>query len=159
MKRSRPDHAIGKADHAENEQARNELDMRADTICAGKNFRLLSTMGITCDVRGFHDNFELIRDVPMAQVATAFRDEHGATNILIINEALYFGPEMDHSLINPNQIRHHGIPVSDDAYDGGRQFGIDHVDIFILFDTEGSTVFFDSHVPTDRELIHVHILR
>ena len=114
---------------------------------------------MTCDVRGFHDNFEPIRDVPIDQVATAFRDEHGATNILIINEALYFGPEMDHSLINPNQIRHHGIPVSDDAYDGGCQFGIDHEDIFIPFNTEGSTVFFDSHVPTDRELIHVHILR
>ena len=35
---------------------------------------------------------------------------------------------------------------------GAVNFGIDHVDIFIPFDTEGSTVFFDSYVPTEHEL-------
>ena len=158
VKRSRTDNAIGKPDHAENEHARNECDTRADTICAGKNFCMVSTTGMTCDVRGFHDDFEPIKDVPIAQVATAFRDTHGATSILIINEALYFGPEMDHSLINPNQIRHYGIPVSDDAYDGGREFGIDHEDIFIPFETEGSTVFFDSYSQRTMKLKHVHML-
>ena len=52
--------------------ARFELDTRADTICAGSNFRLLSTTGQLCDVSGFHSNFESVKDVPIATEATAF---------------------------------------------------------------------------------------
>ena len=112
--------------HFEHEIGKCELDTRADTICAGMNFCMLSTTGQTCDVKGFHDQFEAIKDVPIARVATAFKDSDGSTYILVINEALYFGQEMDHSLINPNQIRHFGIPVSDNAYNGTEDLGIDH---------------------------------
>ena len=152
VKRSRTDATIGKADRTGHEIAKNECDIRADTICAGKNFRMISTTGMTCDMHGSHHDFEPMRDVPVARVATAYKDDFGATYILIINEALYFGSKMDHSLINPNQIRHFGIPVSDDAYDRGREFGIAHKYLFIPFETEGSTVFFESYVPTDNEL-------
>eukprot|EP00956_Cyclotella_meneghiniana_P037688 scaffold143025_cov53-Cyclotella_meneghiniana.AAC.1 len=78
--------------------AKCELDTRADTICAGKNFRVLSLTGQTCDVSGFHQSFDAIHDIPVAQVATAMTLENGETVILIINEALYFGNQMDHSL-------------------------------------------------------------
>ena len=61
---------------------------------------------------------------------------------------IYHGPFANH----PNQIRHFGIPVSDDPYDGSRPFGIDHENLFIPFETDGSTVFFDSYVPSDEEL-------
>ena len=60
---------------------------------------MLSPTGQTCDVQGFHDNFDSIKDVPIGTVATVFRDEHGARHALIIHEALYFGNDMDHSLI------------------------------------------------------------
>lgn len=133
-------------------RARNELDTRADTICVGANWRLLSTTGQCCNVHGFHSDFNAIQDVPVARAATAIQDENGATYILIVNEALYFGPSLDHSLINPNQIRHFGIPVSDDPYDRSRQFGIDHEDLFIPFSTTGSTVYFDSYMPTIEEI-------
>ena len=59
---------------------------------------------------------------------------------------------MDHSLINPNQIRHFGIPVSDNAYDGTRDLGIDHEDVFIPFETQGSTVHFETFVPSDDDI-------
>lgn len=59
---------------------------------------------------------------------------------------------MDHSLINPNQIRHFGIAVSDDPYDSTQSLGIDHDDLFIPFMTEGCTVFFETFVPSDEEL-------
>ena len=67
-------------------------------------------------MKGFHDDFDATKDIPIARVATAYQDEEGTIYILIINEALYFGSSMDHLLINPNQIQHFGIPVSDDAY-------------------------------------------
>ena len=115
---------------------------------------MLSTTGQTCDVKGFHDEFEAIKDVPIARVATAYKDTDGNTYILVINEALFFGQSMDHSLINPNQIRHFGIPVSDNAYDGASDFGIDHEDLFIPFETKGSVVFFETYVPSDHDLEH-----
>ena len=132
--------------------AKCELDTRADTICAGKNFRVLSLTGQTCDVSGFHQSFAAIHDIPVAQVATAMTLENGETVILIINEALYFGNQMDHSLVNPNQIRAYGIDVSDNPYDRERDFGIQHDDCFVPFSTEGSTVYFDTFVPTDHQL-------
>ena len=38
----------------------------------------------------------------------------------MINEGLYYGIKMDHSLINPNQIRDYGISLWDIAYDQTR---------------------------------------
>lgn len=145
--------AVTKSDHTVNEHARCELDTRADTICAGINFRLLSLTGQTCEVKGFHQAFEALRDIPVAQVASAVTINGGKTVVLIINEALYFGNQLDHSLINPNQIRSFGIPVSDDPFDHQREFGIDYdEDCFIPFSTEGCTVYFDSYVPSDEQL-------
>ena len=110
-------------------------------------------------MKRFHNDFDAIKDTPIARVATAYQDEDGAIYILIINEALYFGSSMDHSLINPNQIRHFGIAVSDDSYNSSRDLGIDHDDVFIPFLTQGSTVFFETYVPSDEELeSHPHII-
>ena len=103
-------------------------------------------------MKGFHDDFKSIKDVPVATVVTAYRDNNGLIFILIIHEALYFGAQLDHSLINPNQIRHYGIPVSDDPYDSTQQFGINHPDVFIPFCTEGCTVFFDTFAPNGNEI-------
>ena len=88
----------------------------------------------------------------VARVATAWKDGNGATHILVVNEALYFGSEMDHSLINPNQIRHFGITVNDNPYNPVADLGIDHGACFVPFKTEGSTVFFETYVPSDEEL-------
>ena len=131
-------------DHTPQFIAKCELDTRADTICVGSNFRIISTSGGVCDVKGFHNDYEAIKDVPIAQVSTAFSEDSGKTHILIINEALFFGSVMDHSLINPNQIRHCGIPVSDNPYDSGRSLGIDHDALSIPFRTQGPTVYFES---------------
>ena len=47
------------------------------------------------------------------------------------NEVLWFGTSMDHLLINPNQIRMEGIPVSDDPFDENKNVGIDHKNVFM----------------------------
>ena len=130
----------------------NEIDNRAGTICAGENSRILSASGQCCDLYGFQDNFKGINDMPIEIVATGIRDEHKRLHILIINQVIYFGASLDHSPINPNQIRYFGIPVSDNRYESGQYFGIDYDNQFIPFKTEGSTVFFNYFVPTDAEI-------
>ena len=154
IKRSRTTVEPQKSDHTDGVRALNELDTRADTICCGVNWRMLEPTGQCCDVRGFHESFDAVKDIPVASAATAITDENGVTYILVVNEALYFGSTLDHSLINPNQIRHFGIPVSDDPYDPNRELGIDHEELFIPFLTKGSTIYFESRVPTTHELEH-----
>ena len=90
--------------------------------------------------------------MPISRVDTVICYEHGHVHILIVKQALYFGESLYHSIINPNQRRNFGIPVSDNPYDSGQDFGIDREDQFIPFNTEGSTVFFNYFVPTDAEI-------
>ena len=138
VKRSKTLSAINTDEADPGFDAKNELHTRADTICAGANWILLSTSGQCFDVYGFHYKFKGIKYVPIARVSTGLRDEHGHMYIIIVNQALCFGAILDHSLINPNQIRNFGIPVSDTPYDSGRDFGIDHEYQCIPFKTEGS---------------------
>lgn len=133
--------------------ARNEVDNRADTSCMGNNFRLVEDSGMVCTVNGFHAGFEPIKDVPIARGATGYHDpKTGRKYLIFINQGLFFGDKMDHSLWNPNQIRHYHIPVSDDVYDETREFGINHPDVFLPFETEGATVFIKSFRPTTDQL-------
>ena len=129
------------------EIAHCELDTRADTTCAGINCHLLFFTGQQCEVRGFYDDFEPVTNVPIATVATAWCDGLGGpTYILILNEALYFGDTMGHSLMNPNQLWYHGIRVHDNPFETnpGRQIGIElYDDVRLPFLTEESTIFFD----------------
>ena len=106
--------------------ANNDLDTRSDTICAGANWKLLCASDQCCDVYGSQENFQGIKDVPIAILATGISDKHGRVQILIVNKTIYSGSNLDHSLINLNQIIHFGIPVSDNPYDSGRDSGIDH---------------------------------
>jgi hypothetical protein len=64
---------------------------------------------------------------------------------------------MDHSLINPNQIREYGIPVYDNPFSQS-QFDIDCNDDFIPFNTTGTIVYFESCVPKDWETRNLPII-
>ena len=136
--------------------ANNELDTRADTIVAGANYRLVEDTGTTCSVSGFYGASQTIKGIRVGTVATAWTDAHSLVHVLIIHEALYFGERLDHSLINPNQIRMNGIPVCDDPCDPYRELGIEYKDdereVLIPFTCEGATVLFRSRVPTDEEM-------
>ncbi|KAL7542899.1 hypothetical protein ACHAWF_007276 [Thalassiosira exigua] len=69
-----------------------------------------------------------------------------------MNEVLYFGGTLDYSLINPNQIRHYGIAVSDNPYDMDKALGIDHSQDFIPFEMEGATFYFETTYPAMDEI-------
>ena len=133
-------------------QARAKLDTRADTSCGGTNFWLDELTGQTCSVSPFSASYDPMTDVQVATCLTAYTDDYGRTWILVFNEVLWFGTTMDHSLINPNQIRMTGIPVSDDPFDTTRKLGIAHDKLFIPFSTDGTAVYFDTRVPTHQEM-------
>ena len=129
-----------------------EIDSHADTTCAGPNFRMIHTTGETCDVHGFHPTMDAVEDIPVATCATVYTDEDGHDHLLIFNQALYFGNNMSHSLINPNQIRITGTILNDNPFDRDANFGIDHENLNLPFKTDGTTIYFSSRPPTDAEL-------
>ena len=91
----------------------NEVDTNADTCCLGTNFIPLYYTNRSADVYPYHDAYEPLENVPIVSGATAVDHEDGSTYIIVINEALYYGKKMQHSLINPNQIRHYGLDFLD----------------------------------------------
>ena len=85
--------------------ARCELDSHADTCALGRNFIPLSYTGRVCDVSPYNQSYQPEKNVPIITGATAYTCQHtGQTYILIINEGLWLGTKMDHSLLNPNQL-------------------------------------------------------
>jgi len=70
----------------------------------------------------------------------------GNTIILEFGQGLWFGERMECSLINPNQVRHFGIPLCDDPTDPHRDIGITLEDsTFIPFKMRGTTCYFYSY--------------
>ena len=132
--------------------AHNEIDSRADTCLLASNFRFLEDTGQVCNVNGFHDGFDQLTDVPIVDAGTGWiHPETGKIYILVIKQGLWM-PDMDHSLINPNQIRDFGIDLFDNPYDLGRKLGIMVEDSFIPFSTSGAMVFFDTFKPTQQQI-------
>ncbi len=76
---------------------------------------------------------------------------HGVTLLPVKNKVLYVGNKMDHSLINPNQLRHYGVVVHDNPYetDPTRKMGIEIDDNNLIpFSLQGSK----TRYPDDDEL-------
>ena len=126
--------------------------IREQICCASANTWVLACTDQTCDVQGFHQAFDALADILVAQVVTAVTLENGELITLVINESLYFGSQMDHSLINSKQIQAFGIDVFDSPFDMGKDFRIYHPYCFIPFDVEGSTIYFNSFTPLNEQL-------
>ena len=149
--------AVARNEEASTEEgtvARCEMDSHADTFVAGPNFRILEFTGEECDVTPYTTDYKPMVNVAVVNAATAFTDvTTGETVILQFNQVLWYGKKMKMSLINPNQLRHFGIMVSDDPTDKTRPFGISmEEDRQIPFLMDGTTVYFETRVPTAWEL-------
>lgn len=145
-----------------NTTAENECDTNADTCCLGKNFVVLAPTFRTADVYAYDTSIKPVENVPIVSGATAYDDPvTGNTYILVFHEALYYGDKLDHTLINPNQVRAYGIPFWDNPYDASRSLSIDVDDtLSIPLRTIGTKVTFRTRVPTAHELEksdHIHM--
>ena len=139
--------------------ARNELDTHADTCCTGVNWKLLKLTGDICEVTPFLDSYEPISEIPLAHCGMVWTDPTTMQDYLLVSDQmLWFGENLRHSLINPNQIRANGIPVYDDPFDHSNAFGVASDTVFIPFDTMGTIVHFKSRVPNDWEAKHLPVI-
>jgi len=139
--------------------ARNEMDTHADTCCAGSNWSLMELTGEVCDVNPFLNSYDPVTEIPVARCCTVWTDQESSTEYLIVaDQMLWFGTQLENSLINPNQLRAYGVMVNDDPFDSTRGFGVDTDNVFIPFDTTGTVIYFESRVPTEWEKTHLPII-
>ena len=132
----------------------NECDTNADTCCMGQNFVVLEYTQRIADVYSYDKSIKPIENVPIVSGATAW-DDHttGTTYILVLNEGLFYGSKLDHSLINPNQVRSYGIPFWDNPFDKERGLRIEVDDaVSINMETKGTKIRFETRAPTNSEL-------
>lgn len=131
-----------------------ELDSHADTVVLGANCVILSYTGRECDVSPYTDSYDAIKGVPIVKGATAWTsDLTGETFILVFNEALWMGEVLDHSLVNPNQLRHYGVTVQDNPFSTTQMhIASEDGDSIIPLVADGTTIHFPTRTPTDKEL-------
>ena len=137
------------------EPGNSNLDSHADTTVAGSNCLLLEETGRMVNVRPFHNASSGFKNIPIATVATLYEDKHGQPHILIIHEALWFGDTAT-TLLNPNQIRSHGLIVNDvpRQFDPTSGFNIIDLanDLEIALSVHGVMVGFTSRKPSLEEV-------
>jgi hypothetical protein len=106
----------------------------------------------------FLDSYEPVKEVMIMQCGTVWTSPNmGREYLLVGDQMLWFGTQMNHSLINPNQTCEYGLPVYDDPFSQS-QFGIDGNETFIPFNTMGTIVYFKARVLTDWEICNLCII-
>lgn len=138
----------------------NEMDSNADTCCLGQNFVILQYTQRIAEVFAYDDSLGS-KTIPIVSGATAYTCPNTQeTYILVVNEGLYYGTKLDHSLFNPNQVRMYNNPLWDNPFDVDHPIGVELPNLFIPFSTKGTKLLFRSRAPTAQELescVHIHI--
>jgi hypothetical protein len=135
----------------------SELDSHVDMCVAGANTRVTDYTDTKVSVSTFSDSYEAIKDVPIATVATAWDDPAtGEVIVLYINEALYFGDKMSHTMLCLNQLQANGWKVQDvpKPFDAESAHAIiDPTGTFRMpLEMSGMISYLPMRRPTDKEL-------
>jgi hypothetical protein len=131
-----------------------ELDSHANTIVCGSNCVIIHYTGQECDVSPYTDAHESIKSVPIVQAATAYDNpETGETYILILNQAIWMGDKMRHTLVNPNQLRAYGITVQDNPFIEAPIFiSTEDNNFSVPLSCKGTILGVATRTPTEQEL-------
>jgi hypothetical protein len=131
-----------------------ELDSHADTIVCGSNCVIIHYTGQECDVSPYTEAYESIKSVPIVQAATAYDNpETGETYILILNQAIWMGDKMSHTLVNPNQLRAYGITVQDNPFIEAPIFiSTEDSNFSVPLACKGTILGVATRTPTEQEL-------
>ena len=92
---------------------RCELDSHADTSAFGNDCHIVRVHSNNVSVSGFHSDLPAIPKVSIVDLAVAYDCPYTFTTyILFFNQVLLI-PGLNHHLINPDQLREHGVTVND----------------------------------------------
>ena len=130
----------------------NEGDTNADTCVLGPNFVMEGYSYGSAEVYPYDkDSYDPVI-VPIGTGVTAYDcPVLRRPFLLVINEGLYYGTKMTHSLWNPNKIRSFGHKFQDNPFDDA-PLGITADGHFIPFRCKGTKVYIETRCPTPQEL-------
>jgi hypothetical protein len=129
-----------------------EIDSHADSFVAGKNCIPMHYTERSCDVQPYSDDYAPVKNVPIVTAATGYTSSNGRNYILLFPEALYL-PNLDHSLFNPNQLRHFGTIVQDNPYATEPMSITTHDGEFTAcLQSKGTDIFLTTWAPTQLDL-------
>ena len=130
-----------------------ELHSHADTIVLGANCVILSHTGQSWEVTPYSDTYDEITDVPVVTGATLWTSPHdGDEYILIFNKALWMGNTLQHTLVNPNQLRAYGTTIQDNPLASSPLKFEPPTGPTILLTTMGTIIHCNTCAPSDHEL-------
>ena len=142
-------------------EGRIELDSHADTIVLGANCIILSNTGQSCEVMPYSNTYDAITDVPVVTGATLWTSPHeGDEFILVFNEAIWMGNTLQHTLVNPNQLRAYSTTIQDNPFASTPLQFEPPTGPTIPLATMGTNIYCHTHAPNDRELStlpHIHL--
>ena len=141
---------------------RLETGSHADTCCAGNNCVVIEFTNHVVDVYPYHKDLGKMASVPIATVATLVTDVDGQECIFVINEALWFDPTMEHTLISTNQVRSYGVQLWDNPCNPAHGLLIHNTTTshIVALEMDGIVACVETRAPTDKEICHlphVHI--
>ena len=82
---------------------------------------------------------------------TFTNDVDGMAYLLIFHESLWMGDKLDHTLVNPNQLRAYGVSIKDNPFDA-KPLSITTDDASVELYSEGTIICGDTRTPTESEL-------
>jgi hypothetical protein len=135
--------------------ARCELDSHADNCVAGSNFIIMEHTSKQVDVFGYSKELETLSGIPVVTAGTAWIEPiTKLTYLLVLNEYLFFGDRLRHTLICPNQLRANGVIVHDTPtqFDRKSAHSIEVNDVQIPLDLLGVVSFFETRLPRQEEI-------
>ena len=99
----------------------------------------------------YMDAYEDIKSVPIATAGTAWTStDTGETYILVFHEGLWMGYQMEHSLLNPNQLRHFGVTVQDSPFaDAPLYISTENGDFVLSLEILGTNIVANTRTPTE----------
>ena len=142
-------------------EGRIELDSHADTIVLGANCIILSHTGQSFEVMPYSDTYNAITDVSVITGATLWTSLHdGDEFILIFNEALWMADTLQHTLVNPNQLRAYSTTVQDNPFAPSPLKFEPPTGPTIPLMTMGTIIYCNTRAQSDCELLtlpHIHL--
>ena len=137
------------------------MDSHADTCCLGSNWEILYLTDDVVNVTPFSGYYDVMCDVPICGGATYVQLSSGEEFVLEIHQALWFGNQLQVSLLNPNQLRAHHVQVWDNLCDANNPMCIFELatKTHISLEMMGTICTFPSCVPSDNELQNLPRIR
>ena len=129
-----------------------KFDTHADTTVLGLNCVVLSYTGKECEVSPYSSQNEAVWNIPVVTGATVWTNAtDGTAYLLIFHESLWMGDKLDHTLVNPNQLRAYSVSIQDNPFDD-KPLSITTDDASVELYSEGTVICGDTRTPTDSEM-------